>query len=99
MCCSSGSCRAPPAGCFFVFFFFFNAPATTEIYTLPLHDALPIWKIDVVHLRIVVGVHGGRRHEPFEPVNGLADFVELPLEFERIGAESVTHRVVTLDRK
>src|SRR5437899_10485630 len=25
-----------------VFFFFFNGPATTEIYTLSLHDALPI---------------------------------------------------------
>src|SRR5437773_12421580 len=24
-------------------FFFFNAPPTTEIYTLSLHDALPIW--------------------------------------------------------
>src|ERR1051325_6497565 len=24
------------------FFFFFNDPATTEIYPLPLHDALPI---------------------------------------------------------
>src|SRR5471030_2484916 len=24
--------------------FFFNDPATTEIYTLSLHDALPIWK-------------------------------------------------------
>src|SRR5688572_32272073 len=31
--------------CFF-FFFFFNDTATTEIYTLSLHDALPIsfWK-------------------------------------------------------
>src|SRR5258708_36311346 len=27
------------------FFFFFNDTATTEIYTLPLHDALPIWPI------------------------------------------------------
>src|SRR5688572_32307716 len=26
-----------------IFFFFFNATATTEIYTLSLHDALPIW--------------------------------------------------------
>src|SRR2546430_10974824 len=26
-----------------VFFFFFNDTATTEIYTLSLHDALPIW--------------------------------------------------------
>src|SRR5260370_38831458 len=28
-----------PEGCFF----FFNDTATTEIYTLSLHDALPIW--------------------------------------------------------
>src|SRR5437660_11780097 len=27
---------------FVFFFFFFNDPATTEIYTLSLHDALPI---------------------------------------------------------
>src|SRR2546429_6636610 len=28
-------------------FFFFNDTATTEIYTLSLHDALPIWMIDI----------------------------------------------------
>src|SRR2546430_5074287 len=28
------------------FFFFFNDTATTEIYTLSLHDALPIWRTD-----------------------------------------------------
>src|SRR5215813_15568395 len=28
--------------CFFCCFFFFNDTATTEIYTLSLHDALPI---------------------------------------------------------
>src|SRR5690554_8013646 len=27
----------------FIIFFFFNDPATTEIYTLSLHDALPIY--------------------------------------------------------
>src|SRR5256885_7800918 len=27
----------------FLTFFFFNDTATTEIYTLSLHDALPIW--------------------------------------------------------
>ena len=27
----------------FAFVFFFNDTATTEIYTLSLHDALPIW--------------------------------------------------------
>src|SRR5256885_4974209 len=26
-------------------FFFFNDTATTEIYTLSLHDALPIWNV------------------------------------------------------
>src|SRR5690349_22408108 len=30
--------------CVIMFFFFFNDPATTEIYTLSLHDALPILK-------------------------------------------------------
>src|SRR5262245_40247491 len=32
-----GACRLPPP-----LFFFFNDSATTEIYTLSLHDALPI---------------------------------------------------------
>src|SRR2546422_2348012 len=31
-----------PANNFYLFFFFFNDTATTEIYTLSLHDALPI---------------------------------------------------------
>src|SRR5437899_13074122 len=31
---------------FFFFFFFFNDTATTEIYTLSLHDALPILVLD-----------------------------------------------------
>ena len=30
------------AYCIFFIFFFFNDTATTEIYTLSLHDALPI---------------------------------------------------------
>src|SRR3712207_9502890 len=32
---------------FFLYFFFFNDTATTEIYTLSLHDALPIYVPDV----------------------------------------------------
>src|SRR3989442_9832322 len=30
-------------------FFFFNDPATTEIYTLSLHDALPICRLERAH--------------------------------------------------
>src|ERR1041385_9538589 len=33
----------------FFFFFFFNDTATTEIYTLSLHDALPIWRLAPHH--------------------------------------------------
>ena len=36
---------------FFLFcFFFFNDTATTEIYTLSLHDALPIWVFLLGHI-------------------------------------------------
>src|SRR3989337_1480163 len=38
--CSIGCVRL--SLCSFFFFFFFNDTATTEIYTLSLHDALPI---------------------------------------------------------
>src|SRR5215204_5390923 len=35
--------RCIPFASLFPFFFFFNDTATTEIYTLSLHDALPIF--------------------------------------------------------
>src|SRR5271157_5454444 len=41
--------------CFFLFFFFFNDTATTEIYTLSLHDALPIY---AGHIRVRTVSHG-----------------------------------------
>src|SRR5688572_33464225 len=41
LCRSTICCLHHPVSSFF-FFFFFNDTATTEIYTLSLHDALPI---------------------------------------------------------
>src|SRR5699024_12458957 len=38
--CMLSSCNPLPVHCFLLFFF--NDPTTTEIYTLSLHDALPI---------------------------------------------------------
>src|SRR2546426_10761266 len=38
LCCFYISSQCPSYS-----FFFFNDTATTEIYTLSLHDALPIW--------------------------------------------------------
>src|SRR2546427_12969973 len=40
--CSSRSFLHSTTAMFFSIFFFFNDTATTEIYTLSLHDALPI---------------------------------------------------------
>src|SRR3712207_7275403 len=48
-----------------MYFFFFNDTATTEIYTLSLHDALPIFFIlhfqGVLHGRVFL-VDGGLQH-------------------------------------
>src|SRR6185436_21111596 len=44
-----------------LFFFFFNDTATTEIYTLSLHDALPISRVDLPgsHTLPVYKANGG----------------------------------------
>src|SRR5690349_24886894 len=53
-------------------FFFYNDAATTEIYTLSLHDALPIYLVDALAVDLVghahrdpvpAGVRGLRRSE------------------------------------
>src|SRR3712207_2754186 len=61
-------------------FFFFNDTATTEIYTLSLHDALPIWSW--FSLKGTAGIQGVRRggallrhsasqHQPADPCTTL----------------------------
>src|SRR5690349_24123283 len=42
-------------------FFFFNAPASTEIYTLSLHDALPICGF---HVTLTTWTIGWKHHLP-----------------------------------
>src|SRR5207237_8696531 len=53
-------------------FFFFTDTATTEIYTLSLHDALPILeqalKHAVVPQRVHHGPHAQRGQQPHSPV-------------------------------
>src|SRR3712207_8663730 len=46
-------------------FFFFNDTATTEIYTLSLHDALPI--SEALHREEVRQATAARRHKPGPP--------------------------------
>src|SRR5260221_9813007 len=63
--------RPPPS----FFFFFFNDTATTEIYTLSLHDALPIFRV-VILVRVTAPVPDVRRQLP-RPV-------ALPLEAHHV---------------
>src|SRR2546427_13271402 len=62
------------------FFFFLNDTATTEIYTLSLHDALPIYVDDEAALAGGPVAHAGSQ------VGGLV----LPLE-ARVAARSEEH--------
>src|SRR5258707_3643460 len=57
-----------------VLFFFFNDTATTEIYTLSLHDALPIslaWPSACAKSLITPLAHGSNRHRSEEHTSEL----------------------------
>src|SRR5204862_8324634 len=59
---------------FVLLFFFFNDPATTEIYTLSLHDALPIEVADVmrrVARRVLDVEHPVADGQPFAALQDL----------------------------
>src|SRR5215467_8952595 len=70
----------------FYVFFFFNATATTEIYTLSLHDALPIYRaVDRCPDR---RMHAGRRQcrRTVRPALAVADLPHARLLPARCGA-------------
>ena len=48
----------------FLFFFFFNDTATTEIYTLSLHDALPIFPLRTGSMIRVFHIAGSSGAQP-----------------------------------
>src|SRR2546430_17236868 len=51
----------------FCIFFFFNDTATTEIYTLSLHDALPIWHFTSGDMRDASPACGKRTMDTGQP--------------------------------
>src|SRR5258705_2684735 len=57
----------------FSFFFFFNDTATTEIYTLSLHDALPISGYAVFEAKITEDI-GSKSKEVRDSLQDLAKF-------------------------
>src|SRR3989441_9488804 len=58
----------------FSFFFFFNDTATTEIYTLSLHDALPIYFVEPTIFDGVTNTMKIAREEIFGPVLSVIPF-------------------------
>src|SRR3712207_9217178 len=67
-----------------IFYFFFNDTATTEIYTLSLHDALPIL-VGVADELHVPDPHRARHLE-------LRDEVGHPVQPDHVGHVDVEHR-------
>src|SRR2546430_4362133 len=67
-------------------FFFFNDTATTEIYTLSLHDALPIYHFDALRL----GLEGAVAQQRIEPDQAAAGSVQ-PVHLERQPVRSEEH--------
>ena len=56
-------------------------------------------KIHVVHLRVIVGVHGGRRHLPLALVHRLADLGQIARDLELVGAHLVAQSVAAHNRE
>src|SRR3989442_8801442 len=73
------------------YFFFFNDTATTEIYTLSLHDALPIYQLDfrefpARHLEmhfIGLQIEKGRIHRSVSPWRDGARLIVPETEIDR----------------
>src|SRR2546430_8737154 len=69
-------------------FFFFNDTATTEIYTLSLHDALPIW---------LAGGAAARDHVPVGAGAGALSRRGLVGVFEAVDGESADRKSTRLN--
>src|SRR5688572_32414884 len=67
-------CCVLPMSTISLVFFFFNDTATTEIYTLSLHDALPIWRgcVRLAPAREGLSAVGGGHPHRVQPVRGRA---------------------------
>src|SRR4051812_49570601 len=76
-------------------FFFFNDPAPTEIYTLSLHDALPICGL-AVRARNHHDAFGQPGHRPREVARAMADRKSTRLNSSHM---SISYAVFCLKKK
>src|SRR5690348_18361452 len=74
---------------YFLSFFFFNDTATTEIYTLSLHDALPIFQITLKQmLRDFIGIRVNRAKK-----SGMVNITSSVNSRERSGINTILHEL------
>src|SRR5205807_8766073 len=67
-------------------FFFFHDTATTDIYTLSLHDALPIFILITAHAAVTDAV-AALKEGAYDYITKPFDVDEIILQMERIGAQ------------
>src|SRR5437016_10982882 len=88
--------------CYLCLFFFFNDTATTEIYTLSLHDALPIFDRELslsansiardAGMLAYISVNGARSEEHTSELQSLTNLVcRLLLEKKKKHTKNSTH--------
>src|SRR3712207_9329866 len=90
--------------CPFYKFFFFNDTATTEIYTLSLHDALPIWALGAAagaHLHELAWGRDPRRVVPDEPEKSTGHEETLDRKSTRLNSShaNISYAVFCLKKK
>src|SRR5258706_15648951 len=68
------------------FFFFFNDTATTEIYTLSLHDALPIFQLSAEIFQLLRAESTFQKRPSVHPGRGV------PLKINRVAFEFLAAR-------
>src|SRR5437764_14472050 len=54
-------------------------------------------KVDVVHLRIEVGVNSGGRDVPLAMIDGLANLIDIAAGFELVSALDIARKIITND--
>src|SRR5258707_9342289 len=93
-------CRTSPPDAKAQFFFFFNDTATTEIYTLSLHDALPISnKNDGTPMFAPVGAGGGFIPKGAKNVDVAKDFIDRKSTRLNSSHANISYAVFCLKKK
>src|SRR2546428_13444559 len=84
-------------------FFFFNDTATTEIYTLSLHDALPIYCLDDVAevggVKVAEEAHEAPVIAPMQKHVGVQRLRRMALRLERLACLVASLEVFSVERE